>query len=51
MRKFLTSVCLSLFLGTGAMAMQVPQSVQDFVNKEFPETNFRFDHPKFSKVS
>ncbi len=43
MRKFLTSVCLSLFLGTGAMAMQVPQSVQDFVNKEFPETNFRFD--------
>lgn len=43
MHKFLTSICLSLLLGTGAMAMQVPQSVQDFVNKEFPETNFRFD--------
>lgn len=43
MYKFLTSICLSLLLGTGAMAMQVPQSVQDFVNKEFPETNFRFD--------
>lgn len=43
MKKILTSLCLSLFLGTGAYAMQVPQSVQDFVNKEFPETNFRFD--------
>ena len=23
--------------------MQVPQNLQDFVNKDFPETNFRFD--------
>lgn len=43
MRKILTSICLSLFLSTGAMAAQVPQAVQDFINKDFPETNFRFD--------
>lgn len=43
MRKILTSICLSLLLTTGAVAKQVPQSVQDFVNKDFPETNFRFD--------
>ena len=43
MRKILTSICLSILLAAGADAMQVPQSVQDFVNKDFPETNFRFD--------
>jgi hypothetical protein len=30
-------------LGTGAYAKQIPQPVQDFINKDFPETNFRFD--------
>lgn len=43
MRKILASICLSILLAAGADAMQVPQSVQDFVNKDFPETNFRFD--------
>ena len=43
MRKILTAICLCLLLGTGAMAKQVPQPVQDFINKDFPETNFRFD--------
>lgn len=27
----------------GIIAAQVPQEVQDFVNKTFPNTNFRFD--------
>ena len=43
MRKILTSICLSWLLSTGVFAAQVPQSVQDFINKDFPETNFRFD--------
>jgi hypothetical protein len=34
---------LCLLLGTSAVAKQVPQPVQDFINKDFPETNFRFD--------
>lgn len=43
MRKILVSLCLCLLLGTSAVAKQVPQPVQDFINKDFPETNFRFD--------
>lgn len=43
MQKIFTSICLSFLLATGAFAAQIPQSVQDFVNKDFPETNFRFD--------
>jgi hypothetical protein len=43
MRKFLTAVCLVLATGCQAFGAQVPQSVQDFINKDFPQTNFRFD--------
>ena len=43
MRKLLTAMCLFIMTCTSAMAEQVPQSVQDFVNKDFPESNFRFD--------
>lgn len=43
MRRILASICLSLLLGGSAFATQVPQAVQDFVNKDFPQTNFRFD--------
>ncbi len=42
-KLFLTLVlCLSTAVST-AYAEQVPQEVQDFVNKTFPQTNFRFD--------
>ncbi len=43
MRKILTALCMVLLAGTQTLAQQVPQSVQDFVNKDFPGTNFRFD--------
>ena len=43
MRKILAAICLCFIACTSALAAQVPKSVQDFVNKDFPETNFRFD--------
>ena len=43
MRKLLTAMCLFIMTCTSSLAEQVPQSVQDFVNKDFPESNFRFD--------
>ena len=43
MSKLLTALCLVLMTSTQVLAEQVPQSVQDFVNKDFPGTNFRFD--------
>ncbi|MBQ8459960.1 hypothetical protein IJ541_07645 [bacterium] len=43
MRKILTSICLCFLFCTTAMGMEVPQGVKNFINAEFPETNFRFD--------
>jgi len=43
MRKILTALCTVLMASGMALAEQVPQSVQDFINKDFPDTNFRFD--------
>ena len=43
MRKLLTMICLFVLTCTSALGAQVPKQVQDFVNKDFPETNFRFD--------
>ncbi|MGN0031598.1 MAG: YncE family protein [Candidatus Gastranaerophilaceae bacterium] len=43
MQKLLSALGLSLLLSCSAMAAQVPQEVQDFINKDFPNTNFRFD--------
>lgn len=43
MRKLLAAICLC-FLSCGiALGAQVPESVQNFISKDFPETNFRFD--------
>lgn len=43
MRKLLLSLIVCLLVSGSAFATQVPQDIQDFVNKTFPETNFRFD--------
>ncbi len=43
MRKILAAICLCICTCSAALGAQVPQSVQDFINKDFPETNFRFD--------
>ncbi len=43
MRKILAAICLFICTNSIALGAQVPQSVQDFINKDFPDTNFRFD--------
>lgn len=43
MRKLLAVICLFLMSCVSVFGAQVPKQVQDFVNKDFPETNFRFD--------
>lgn len=43
MRKLLLTLILCLMSAGAVLAEQVPTDVQDFVNKTFPNTNFRFD--------
>ena len=43
MRKILTGICLSLLMCTTAFGTEVPKSIQDFINKDFPTSKFRFD--------
>jgi len=43
MRKLLLAAGLSFLMCSGAFAAQVPQNIQDFISKDFPDTNFRFD--------
>ena len=43
MKKFLLAIAICLMTATGVMCAEVPQEVKDFINKDFPETNFRFD--------
>ncbi len=43
MKKFLLSVIISLLVQAGAFCLEVPQQIKDYVNQDFPETNFRFD--------
>lgn len=43
MRKILTAICMVLLASTTVFGAEVPKTVQDFINKDFPETNFRFD--------
>lgn len=43
MRKLLLTLIMCFVLQGASFAAQVPQEIQDFVNKTFPETNFRFD--------
>lgn len=43
MKKLLLTLAVLLLGSVSTLAVQVPQEVQDFVNKTFPQTNFRFD--------
>lgn len=43
MKKILLAICLGILTCTSAFGAQVPESVQNFINKDFPNTNFRFD--------
>lgn len=43
MRKILTAICLGLLTCTTTIGAEVPKNIQDFINKDFPQTNFRFD--------
>lgn len=43
MKKILMAICLGILTCTSAFGAQVPESVQKFINKDFPNTNFRFD--------
>ena len=43
MRKIIVLICMFILTCTTALGAQVPKQVQDFINKDFPETNFRFD--------
>ena len=43
MKKLLLALCMYLLTCSAALAVEVPKDIQDFINKSFPETNFRFD--------
>lgn len=43
MRKILAALCLCILTCTTAFGAEVPKQVQDYINQEFPDTNFRFD--------
>ena len=43
MHKILAAICLGFLSCTSVFATEVPKNIQDFINKDFPETNFRFD--------
>ena len=43
MRKILVFICMFMLTAAAAFGTPVPKQLQDFINKDFPETNFRFD--------
>jgi len=43
MKKLLLILSMFVLTSLSGFAVQVPQQVQDYVNKTFPDTNFRFD--------
>ena len=43
MRKLFAALSLFILTCTTVFGAEVPKQVQDFVSKDFPQTNFRFD--------
>lgn len=43
MKKIFLFLIMFLFLALSANCAEVPQEIKDFVNKDFPQTDFRFD--------
>lgn len=43
MKKLLMALSICILTMASALAIEVPKEIQDYVNKTFPETNFRFD--------
>ncbi len=43
MRKLLVTLGAILITATSAHCAEVPKDIQEFINKSFPQTNFRFD--------
>lgn len=43
MKKFILSLILCLISASGVFSAEIPQEVKDFIIKDFPETDFRFD--------
>jgi len=43
MRKFLIVLFIMITTSMSAMATKIPTEIKNFVNKDFPNTNFRFD--------
>ena len=43
MKKFLISVLMSLFIAVGVYSAEVPSEIKNFINADFPETDYRFD--------
>lgn len=43
MRKILATLCFCFLTCVNAFGAEVPKSVQNFINNDFPNTNFRFD--------
>ena len=43
MRKLFAALSLFILTCTTVFGAEVPKQVQDFVGKDFPQTNFRLD--------
>ena len=43
MKKFLLSLLVCFITAAGAFCADIPQEIKDFINKDFPQTDFRFD--------
>ena len=43
MKKLLLALFMCILTSGAAFSVEVPKDIQDFVNKTFPQTNFRFD--------
>jgi DNA-binding beta-propeller fold protein YncE len=43
MRKFLIAICLCFLFSAVSFGAEIPQNIQEFINVDFPQTNFRFD--------
>ena len=43
MKKLLLSFLVCFFMAGSVFAAEIPQQIKDFINKDFPGTDFRFD--------